>query len=169
MNGYGTSPIELLAADAMLRREIWCEHFTYTAPFLAGTAQAVPVGVGQATQNTNINADSDFVVQMMNLSVRDAAGANVVAPNMSILIIAAGSGKQIMDQAVPVTNLLGNFGAAQVPSVLPFPRLFAAKGTVQTTITNREAFAPLRVEVAYVGFKVHYTGQKSRQDVFHVL
>jgi len=169
MNGYGTSPIELLAADAMLRREIWCEHFTYSAPFLAGTPQALGAAGGQATQNTNINADSDFVVQMMNLSVRSDAAANVIAPNMSILIVAAGSGKQIMDQAVPVTNLLGNFGDAQVPSQLPFPRLFAAKGTVQTTITNREAFAPLRVEVSFVGFKVYYTGDKTRQDIFHVL
>jgi hypothetical protein len=169
MNGFGTSPLELIAADAMLREEIYCEWFVYSAQFLAGTAQALIATTGQATQQTSIDADSDFIVQMMQLSVRDNAGANVVAPNMSILIIAAGSGRQIMDTAVPVTNICGNFGAAQVPSVMTFPRLFGAKGTVTTQMFNREAFAPLRVEVNYVGFKVFYTSNKTRQQIFHVL
>lgn len=169
MNGFGTSPLELLAADAMLREDVYCEFFTYNAPFLAGTNQALAATTGQATQQTNIDAEADFVVQTINLSVRDNTGANVVAPNMSILIIAAGSGRQIMDQPIPVTNICGNFGAAQVPGKLPFPRLWAAKNTVTTQMFNREAFAPTRAEVSYVGFKVFYQKDSTRQKIFHVL
>jgi hypothetical protein len=168
MNGYGTSPLELIAADAMLREEIYCEWFTYSASFVAGTPQALAAG-GQATQQTNIDGDSDFIVQMLNASVFDDDDEFVVSPNMSILIIAAGSGRQIMDAPVPFTNVLGSFGESRFPHQMCFPRLFGSKGTVTTQLLNREGFAPNRVDVNYIGFKVFYTKDKTRQQIFHVL
>lgn len=167
MIGFGTSPLELMASDAMLRGEIFCENFTYSAAWITGTATALGANATQEVQ-TQINGDSDFLIQEINIVAETAAGTFLATPDYLILVVIAGAGRQIMNQAQHVANYAGSFQSGCVPGRLPMPKLVQAANTLSTILTNRTAVAANRVDVQFRGFKIFYSGG-NRQQIFHVL
>lgn len=168
---YGASPIELMAMQAMLNGLVYCQAFVYSAVFFGTTALGANGTVNVPTQ---ITADSDFVVQRMNLTSWSAAGTLIADPDYTLLLTINGSGRQLMDQAQTIQNLCGNFTSNKVPSDWPFPYLIQANNTLTSQLVNRTAVAANRVDLSYIGFKVYYlTDQNgnptSRQQVFHAL
>jgi hypothetical protein len=167
MNAYGSSPLELMAADAMLRGEVFLEYFTYSAAWITGTATALGAN-GTTEVQIPINADSDFLIQQMNLTAETAAGTFLATPDYLLLIVIAGSGRQIMNQAQHVANITGSFQNGSFPGRNPMPKLVQASNTISCTLTNRTAVAANRVDLALTGFKIFYSGG-NRQQIFHVL
>jgi len=177
MLGYGTSPIELMASDAMLRGEIFCEHFVYSASWIAGTATALAASATVEAQ-INITGDADFVIQELNLTSWSALAIPTIAdlgvneeavmPDFLIMIVIAGSGRQIMNVAQPVANVCGSHQINMVPGRLPMPKLVQSSNAISCVLTNRTAVAPNRVDLSFIGFKVFYQGG-NRQQIFHVL
>src|SRR5262245_5078110 len=167
MLGYGTSPLELMASDAMLRGEVFLEHFTYSAAWVTGTATALGANATVEVQ-IPINADSDFMIQEMNIVAETAAGTFLATPDYLLLLVVAGSGRQLMNQAQHVANSAGSYQSGQVPGRMSMPKLVQASNTISCTLTNRTAVAANRVDLALRGFKVFYSGG-NRQQIFHVL
>ncbi len=169
MNGFGVAPLELMASDAMLRGQINCEEFTYTASWIAGTATALGAN-GNVTVETQINGDSDFVVTELNLMAYSAVGTVVANPDLLLMLVAAGAGRQLMDKPVHAMNMCGAYAQDREPGKLTFGRLLAAKNTLSSTLTNRTASAFDFVQIAMKGFKVFYLGDEaSRESIFHAL
>jgi hypothetical protein len=166
---YGTSPLEIMACNAMLAGEIYCQFFVYSAVFTGATALGATATVDVPVP---INADSDFIVQELNLTSFTAADTPEVDPDYTMMLTIAGSGRQIMDRAQTVQNLAGSFLINKVPHTLPFPVLIQANNTVTTTLTNRSAVASNRCDVSLIGFKVYYIGDPStanRRTIFHIM
>jgi len=167
MLGYGTSPIELMAAEAMLKGEVFLEHFTYSAAYVTGTTTALAAS-SSTTVDIIINSDSDFVIQEINLTAWTALDTIIANPDYLILIVIAGAGRQIMNQAQHILNYTGSYQANRIPGRIPMPKLVQAANTITTTLTNRTVTAANRADVMYRGFKIFYSGG-NRQEIFHVL
>lgn len=167
MIGFGTSPIELMASEAMLKGQVFLEHFTYSSSWVTGTASALGASAA-VEQIIQINADSDFVIQEINIVAETAVGTFLAVPDYLILIVIAGAGRQIMNQAQHVANFCGSYNSGQVPARVPMPKLIQASNQLSTTLTNRTAVAANRADVMYRGFKIFYSGG-NRQQIFHVL
>lgn len=165
--GFGSSPIELLSADAMLRGEIYCTGFTYSAAWITGTATALGANATVDAQ-IQINSDSDFVVQEINFLSLTGADTFLATPDYLLQIILAGSGRQIMNQAQHVGNYTGSYQANRVPGIIGYPILLTANSTITCTLQNRTAVASNRADLMLRGYKVFYTGG-NRTQIFHVL
>ena len=163
---FGTSPIELLACDAMLRGEVFCNGFVYSARWLTGTSSALGANA-TVDQPIQITAEADFVVQEMNLTAWSAAGTLVADPDLTINI-AISSGRPLFNQEQTVRDVCGSFVAAEFPHVLPMPRLIPAQSTLTVTLANRTGTAWNRVTLSLVGFNVYYQ-TATRQQIFHVI
>lgn len=164
---FGDSPIELMAANAMLAGQIYCEQFTYSASWLTGLASALGANA-TVDQQLQINSDSDFVVQQLNFVSFSAADTIIANPDYLLNIIVAGAGRNIFDSPQDIVNMCGNFASNKIPGSLPFPRLIQANSTITNTLQNRTGTACNRAKLSYRGFKVFYlTG--TRQGIFHVL
>lgn len=164
---FGDSPVELMAANAMMAGAIYCENFTYSANWLTGTASALGANA-TVDQQIQINSDSDFVVQSINGVSYTAADTPLVAPDFLVNIVLAGSGRQIFDRPQDWVTFVGNFSVNRVPGVLPFPRILQANTTTTVTLVNRTGTASNRTLLALRGFKIFYL-KTDRQNVFHVL
>jgi hypothetical protein len=164
---FGDSPIELMAANAMLSGKIYCESFTYSSTWLTGTASALGAN-GTVDQQIQINSDSDFVMQELCGVSYSAADTPIVAPDYTLNIVMAGSGRQIFDRPQDWVTTVGNYSVNRVPGSMPFPRILQANNTITNTLTNRTGTAANRVLLAFRGFKIFYLGT-DRQSVFHVL
>lgn len=167
---FGTSPLELMACDAMMKGTAYLQEFTYSAAFVGATVLGANATVDVQIQ---INADSDFVVQECNLTTWSAAGTIIADPDYLITLILAGSGRQLMNQAQPVLNYCGSYRQNCQPGFLPMPLLIQAQSTITVTLVNRTATASVRADVSLQGFKVFYTGSDAdganRRTIFHVL
>jgi hypothetical protein len=168
--GFGSSPLEIMACNAMLTGEIYCQFFSYSAVFQSTTALGATSTVDVPVP---INADSDFILQELNLSSFTAADTPEVDPDYLLMLTVAGSGRQLMDRAQTVQNLCGSFLINKAGgNQLPFPVLIQANNTLTVTLTNRSAVAANRVDVSLIGFKVYYIGEPetaNRRAIFHVL
>lgn len=121
------------------------DFFIYTVEFLPLAASAT------ASQSVNVQSDSHFLIEFVTGTVTDVANAVFVAsPPELILITDSGSGRQFMDRPVHWLNL---FGTAQLPGVLPFPKIINAGSTISVQIQNLEAVAR-NVRISFIGFKV---------------
>lgn len=170
---YGSSPVEMMAMDAMMKGLVMCQAFCYSALYLAGTGTALAAN-GTTNVPTQITSDSDFVVQRLNLTAWSAAATIIADPDYTLLLTLNGSGRQLMDQAQSVQNLCGNFSQNKVPSDWPFPYLIQANNTITSQLINRSAVAANRVDLSYIGFKVYYLqdangNPTTRQQVFNAL
>lgn len=176
MNGFGTSPLEIMATDAMLQGLIYCDEFSYSAQYITGTATALG-SLGTVDVQVQINGDSDFIVQEQNLTAFDNATPPVIvaSPNLLATIVRAGSGREIMNQADHVLNLFGSFAATRFPGRKPITGLIQANNTLTVRLQNLSTTVFSRVSVTFRGFKVFYTvnpaskAQGNRQDIFHAL
>jgi hypothetical protein len=164
---YGTSPIELLAADAMLRGAINCNSYVYPADFLAGTQSAIPATSTPVNVPIQITSEADFVCQRVTAIAWSAVGTLLQDPDFT-LQIAISSGRPWFNSAISVRNIAGMFAAAETPFSLTFPRLIPLNSTLTITVVNRTAAAPNLFEILLQGYNVYYKTE-TRDQVFHVL
>lgn len=107
------------------------------------------------TGNINIQADSDFVVQKLtyfaDTDKQPQTDSSRVIPLINVNITDSGSGRNLMETAIPVPNL---FGTGQIPFILPQPKLFLARSTIAITVTNFSAVTVYNLKLSFIGYKV---------------
>lgn len=169
---YGTSPIELLATDAMDKGLIYCQNYVYSAQWTTAGGNQLTAN-GQIDALTQINGDSDFVIQRINYAAWSAVGTSITDPDYLVQVSIGGSARLLFDKAISIQAIFGNFLGTKVPNSLPFPYLVEMNNNLVTTITNRTAVAADRVDVAFDGFRVFYQGDRApseiRQQIFRKL
>ncbi len=161
---YGTSPIELLATDAMDKGIIYAQNYVYSAVWQAGT----PVALGaNATQEatTTINGDSDFVIQRIHIAAYSEVGIPITDPDYLIQIKIGGSARLLFDRAISVNAILGSFLSDKIPNSLPFPYLVEMNNNLVTELTNRTAVAANFVNVIFDGFRIFYQGDRAPSEL----
>lgn len=174
MNGFGTSPLELMACDAMLQGLAYLDEFTYSCSWIASTTTALGAN-GTVDVQIQINGDSDFIAQEYNLTGWSAVNTIVASPDLLITIVRSGSGREIMNQEQAVGNLCGGFFTSRsAPGRLPCASLYQSQNTIRVRLQDRSGVAWNRVDFAMRGFKVFYqTNQQgvtgTRQGIFHAL
>lgn len=175
MEGFGNSPLERLAAEAMMQGLVYMDEFTYSAAWIAATATALGAS---ATVDVivPINSDSDFIAQQYNLTAWTALDTILVSPDYLITLIRSGSGRELMNQAQPVSNFCGNYRAVSgsYPGYNPISSLYQGNGTVTVRLQNRTVTAANRVDFTMRGFKVFYQTNAqgvmgNRQTIFGAL
>lgn len=128
------------------------DFFTYAIDFAS-----VAAGIS-ATDNIQIQADADFEVQKLTFFADIAGAAQTVTtsviPLMTVLIVDAGSGRQLMDRALAIPAL---FGDGKIPFILPTTRIFAARSNVTFTVTNFSAATTYRLRLNMIGTKLFQT------------
>jgi hypothetical protein len=124
------------------------DFFTYEVDFsalLAGSSQ---------TQSFTIQADADFLLSKLAYSANIANAAYEDAtrpiPNVSVLIQDTGSGRNLMNLAVPLASI---FGTGQLPFILPRQRIFLANATVNVTLNNFDAATAYNCRLSFIGEK----------------
>lgn len=127
--------------------------------FYVYEAETLAIAVGASTNDTiNIEADSDFILQKLTYQADNAGIAQTdssrVIPNVSVQITDTGSGRQLMQDFIPVSSF---FGTGQLPFILPNPRLFMRNSTIQIAFTSFEVAATPNVRLAFIGYKVYGT------------
>ena len=107
------------------------DFFTYTTRFedlLAGAT---------GNQFIQIEADSDFLIQKLAASPFETGDEITVfsqpIPLCTILIVDTGSGRQLMNEPIPVDAL---FGTGRLPFILPTPKLFVKNSRINVTLVN---------------------------------
>jgi hypothetical protein len=177
MNGFGVSPLELMAADAMLQGIVFLDEFEYSAVWTGTTALAATSTVEVIIL---INGDSDFVVQERNIVAFDNQATPVLVPdpNLLITVTRAGAGRETMNQAQHVGNVLGSYQSNKVPGRRPMSGLWNAANTMSFKLQNLSPTNFGRIDITFSGFKVFYTvsrvpghegEQGTRAAVFHAL
>lgn len=124
------------------------DFFTYQVNFaavLAGSSQ---------TQTFTIQADADFLLTKQaffatlgNVAFTDSSRP---IPNINVTIQDTGSGRNLMNTAVPIASI---FGTGQLPFILPRQRIFLANATVNVTITNFDVADDYDVYLSFIGEK----------------
>jgi hypothetical protein len=164
---FGSSPLELLAADAMLRGTINCNSYAYNADFLTGTSQAIGAN-GTPQQVIQITSEADFVCQMITATCWGSdVNTLLVDPDFTINI-AISSGRPWFNAPLMLRNIAGTFASAENPDSLPFPRLIPLNSSLTVSIVNRTATAANFLQICLLGFNVYYRTE-TRQQVFHAL
>jgi hypothetical protein len=164
---FGSSPIELLAADAMLRGSIFCNSYSYNFDFLTGTPQAIAAnGTPNAVQQ--ITSEADFVCQMITATVWGADVNTLLVDPDYTLLISISSGRPWFNAPVMLRNIAGTFASAENPDSLPFPRLIPLNSSLTCNLVNRTATAANFAQILLMGFNVYYQSE-TRAQVFHAL
>lgn len=130
------------------------DWFTYQVPVFSNLAAAG----GTATNQILIQADADFewvaAVYQFDLAAAAYTYTTRPIPNMTIQITDSGSGRQLMNAAVPVTSI---FGAPEKPQMLPISKVFKRNATIQFTATNFDAaVATGNLRLSLIGWKTFY-------------
>ena len=139
------------------RGAYWPEQFTYQITF-AGITGANPVGNGTIV----IQADAEFAIQETTYYFIDTANPTyarnaALVPDIAVLITDTGSGRQFMNQNVPVESM---FGTAQLPFVWPRPKILAASSTLQVQFVSTANFGgnTYRLVLSFIGEKRYRKG-----------
>lgn len=128
------------------------DFYVYSPPVFASIGPAV-------TQNQafQIEADSNFYATALTYMV-DLAGAAQTeetqpVPLITILITDSGSGRQLMNRAIPMPGL---FGRGKLPYRFAHPRLMQRTTSIAVQLTNYSAATTYtNVYVMVHGFKVY--------------
>lgn len=137
----GNKPVEVLEQ---------VDVYTYT---LAANASLAPGGT--STNTVSIQADADFVCEQIAF-MTDLAGAGQtwntrIIPLARILLNDTGSGRNLSDIAMDISAFGGN---GSLPFILPVPRRFAARSTIQCIFTNYSAAETyLNLRLYLIGYK----------------
>lgn len=120
--------------------------FAYSIQFLA-TASA-----GSASKTCNIQADSNFLLQQLIFGCfTNASQTRHSFPYLTLQLTDLSSGMNLFDQP----QLIGTVaGTAEMPFLLPTPRIFPANSTIQASIVNTQG--------AIVDTFITLSGQKVR-------
>lgn len=136
-------------ADPYFARDL----FIYEVDFSALAAAA------SSTQTFSIQADSDFLWTKATMFADVAAAAQTdstrVIPLCTVLIQDTGSGRNLMNAAMPVSSL---FGTGELPLILPRQRLFVSRAQVSVTLTNFSAATAYNVRLSFIGEKAFKRG-----------
>ena len=128
------------------------DFYVYQASFLPLTAS------GTGTDNINIQADSDFVVQKMTyvatISNAIQTDSSRVLPLVTIQVTDSGSGRDMFAEAVPVTAIMGD---GNLPFILPKPKLYASRSSIIVNVSNLTSTA-YNLYIAFIGYKVFRKG-----------
>lgn len=127
------------------------EFFVYTANFgqiLADSNNTVQI---------NIESDSQFVVQKLtffvtgtDLSISQTDSTRII-PNLTIQIVDTGSGRNLQNDAIPLSSIAGE---GDLPHILSTPKTFKANSIITTNLTNFGTDPYENVFVNYIGKKV---------------
>ena len=131
------------------------DFYTYQENFF----EADLIAGATVNGSIDIQADSDFV-WLKSAFFADISGANqtaddLVIPLCSIQIVDTGSGRNLVESAVPIPSL---FGTGQLPFVMPIPRLFFARSTIQLQVTNFNAASAYNLRLSFIGYKAYPQG-----------
>lgn len=151
---YNSSPAALAARMQML--------YIYDATTGGGTLGNANSLVAQGASNTFnliLQADYDFMVYSMAVTIVDSTSAVVLPANSTALIQIndTGAGANWFSQAVGLSSFCGT---AQLPAILPVVRVIAKTATLAITITNIKdgaASAGAGYNVAFIGAKLKNT------------
>lgn len=126
------------------------DFYTYEEDFTA------LVSGSSAQGSINIQADSDFVLQKL-CYFADIAGAaqtndSRVVPLVTLQIVDAGSGRQLFEAPAPVNSV---FGYGALPFILPRPRVFFARSTVDISVANFSAATDYDLRLSFIGYKAY--------------
>lgn len=134
--------------QAVSGAKIYTDFYVYSAVFTA-----LAVGAS-ATQNITVQADSDFILQKLTYQADIGAAAMTdssrVVPLVTVLITDSGSGRQIMDRAIPVATF---FGTGKLPFILPNPKVFKARANITIQATNYSAASAYNLYLSFIGIK----------------
>lgn len=129
-----------------------------TKDFFAYHAEFLPLGAGAQNTgfNTQIQADSDFLIIAVMQHVTDTAAPPVLVANpmINVRFFDAGSGRDLTSAAEPLANLCGT---AQNPFYWPYPKLIKRSSTFTTFLTNLDTVNARNVRLSFIGFKVFAT------------
>lgn len=132
----------------LLRRDF----YTYEAESLGLVAG------GSSNDVINIEADSDFIMQKLSFQADIAGAAQTdgtrVIPNVVVQLVDTGSGRQLMQNPIPIPNI---FGWGELPFVLDNPRKFLRNSTIQIAFTSFDAAVDYNIRLAFIGYKIYDT------------
>lgn len=105
--------------------------YIYQAQFLALIPEQ------DSTITIDIEADSSFVwlktTYLVNNNVGDLTQETVPVPDLTVQITDTGSGRNLQQAPVQIETMAGT---GRLPFILPIPRTFKPKSTIQVTMTN---------------------------------
>lgn len=112
-----------------------------------------------ATGSINIQADSDFILQKMtyfaDIAVAIQTDSTRVVPLITLQIVDAGSGRNLLEAPAPISSL---FGEGDLPFILPTPRVFFARSNVELTVANFSAGTTYNLRLSFIGYKAYPEG-----------
>lgn len=124
------------------------DFFTYEVDF--------PLIAPAASQSASftIQAEADFLLSKLTMTA-DIVGAAITdssapIPLCTLLIQDTGSGRQLSNVPVPLSNM---FGSGKLPFILPRQRVFLARSVVNLTLLNFSAATTYNVKLSFVGEK----------------
>lgn len=107
-----------------------------------------------ANASFNVQSDSDFLWTAGTFAADLAAAAVTdsgrIIPLMNVLITDTGSGRQLMNAAVPIPSI---FGVGQLPFILPRQRLFRSNTTVNVVVSNYSSATTYNLKLSFIGEK----------------
>ena len=123
--------------------------------FVYGVDFGVVAAGASANGNIQIQADSDFLWRLSTYYVFINGAANQtessrVIPAMTVQITDSGSGRQLFNQALPVSAL---FGTGELPYPVDPNRIFKARSNISFAVNNISAVA-YRLFLALHGEKI---------------
>jgi hypothetical protein len=139
------------------------DFYVYTSQTTPGTP--IPAS-GVQTDAIQIGADANFILQKLAYHCQAPAGttlaasalglvdAQLIQPAVALQIVDTSSGRQLMQNPVPIPALFGN---GRLPFILPNPRLFMRNSTIQITYTNFDATNVYTIRLAFMGYKIYGT------------
>lgn len=124
--------------------------------FTYGTSISAPLAPNaSATSSFNIDGDSDFY--WSKLAVHGVSGDDgttydaELLPEVNIIITNTTTGRQFMNQGIPVSSIAGN---GRLPFILPMVTYFPAKSTIKIDYLNasdNQTFSDLYL--SFIGIK----------------
>ena len=130
------------------------DFYVYQIQFMDLLADTVQTGFIQ------IEADSDFLIQKL-AEFTDVDGSaqqldTQPIPVVRATIVDTGSGRQLMNLAVPVASI---FGSGRLPFILPTPKLFVKNSRINVTVENFSTGTDYRnLYLDFIGKKIFTAG-----------
>jgi hypothetical protein len=145
--------------NQLARRREWEDPVDRRRDFYIYEARAAAIATGASVNDViNIEADSDFILQKLTYSADIAGVAQLestrIVPNVSVQIVDTGSGRQLMQNPIPIAAF---FGSGELPFILPNPRLFMRNSTIQIAFTSFEVAITPNIDLAFIGYKIYGT------------
>ncbi len=144
-------PVIQTLQNLMQSPDIVKDTFTYSTSF----SNANLTAGNTVTNNLAIQADADFIILAQTFEADVAAAGQTFSsatyPLVNVLLTDTGSGRQLMNQAVPVPSIFGN---GQFPFVLPQPKKLDARSNLAVAVTNRDAAQAYNLTLNFIGAKL---------------